>query len=166
VRHLDAASDLRGRFDTVICLECIEHILDDAKLMRDMAACLKPGGRLLLTSPNADYIPITPGDAGPFWPVETGWHVRKGYTAARLHEFCAGVGLTPRHVTFCSGFLSQKLTWGLRTLGRRNHLLGWAAILPLRWIPPLIDGVVSRLTNWPGYSICLEADKPPGAPPP
>jgi SAM-dependent methyltransferase len=33
-----------------LCLENIEHILDDRKLMRDIHACLRPGGFLLLTS--------------------------------------------------------------------------------------------------------------------
>src|SRR5689334_24813866 len=80
VRRLDTRSDLRDAFDVALCLECVEHILDDRKLIRDIAACLKPGGRLLLTTPNYDYRAITREDNGPFALAETGWHVRRGYT--------------------------------------------------------------------------------------
>src|SRR5262249_48795669 len=66
VRQLDRREDLKDQFDFVCCLEIIEHILDDRKLMRDMAFCLKPGGRLLLTTPSYYYHAITGGDNGPF----------------------------------------------------------------------------------------------------
>jgi hypothetical protein len=38
--------------------------------------------------------------------------------------------------------------------------LRFALTFPLRVLPPLFDGLVSRLTKWPGYSICLVAYKP------
>ncbi len=159
VRRLDEHADLAGQYDAVVCFECIEHILNDAKLMRDIAACLKPGGRLLLTAPNEDYIPITESDAGPFLTVETGWHVRKGYREARLRELCAESGITPMEVSYCSGFLSQKITYLLRLLARIHPILGLAAILPLRVLPPLFDPIIGRISRWPGYSICLDARK-------
>ena len=49
VRRLDERPDLAEQFDVAICCECIEHIVDDVKLMKDMARCLKPEGVLLLT---------------------------------------------------------------------------------------------------------------------
>jgi 2-polyprenyl-3-methyl-5-hydroxy-6-metoxy-1,4-benzoquinol methylase len=159
VRKLDQEHDLKNRFDSVICLECIEHILNDKKLVKDMAACLKPGGRLYLTTPNIDYIPITPSDAGPFEKEETGWHVRKGYGEKEIRELFENTGLQIQRITFCSGFLSQKITWILRTVERWNHLLALAVILPLRLLPPLFDPVIARLTKWPGYSICVVAVK-------
>jgi len=160
VRRLNEQNDLAGQHDVVVCFECIEHILDDGKLMRDIAACVKPGGRLLLTAPNEDYIPITESDAGPFHEVETGWHVRKGYREARLRELCAQAGLKPVEIGYCSGFLSQKITYLLRMLARIHSFLGLAVIFPLRMLPPFFDPGISRLSNWPGYSICLEAQKP------
>ncbi len=51
-RALDAYADLQRAFDVVVCFEVVEHILDDRKLIRDLHACLKPGGRLFLTTPN------------------------------------------------------------------------------------------------------------------
>ena len=49
VRELDQHEFYRGQFHVVLCTENIEHIIDDFRLMRAMAACLRPGGRLLLT---------------------------------------------------------------------------------------------------------------------
>ena len=59
VRELDQCQAYKGQFDVVLCTENIEHIIDDFRLMRAMAGCLKPGGRLLLTSPQLRRIPRT-----------------------------------------------------------------------------------------------------------
>lgn len=37
-------------YDKITCISTIEHVLDDAKAMREMYRVLKPGGRLLLTT--------------------------------------------------------------------------------------------------------------------
>lgn len=39
-------------FDTVICFQVIEHIKKDGRLLEEARRILKPGGRLLLTTPN------------------------------------------------------------------------------------------------------------------
>lgn len=162
VRRLDSRVDLRGIFDVVLCAETIEHILDDRKLMSDMAACLKPHGRMLLTTPYEDYRAITAGDEGPFIPDRTdGWHVRRGYTESRLMELCEEVGLSVDAVSYCSGILSQKITFLYRTLCSVHPMVGWASILPLRLLPPLFDSWLTNRLRWPFFSICLEAHKTP-----
>jgi len=55
VRRLADRSDLIGTMDVAICMENIEHVLDDFKLLCDIAQVLKPGGRLLLTTPYLMY---------------------------------------------------------------------------------------------------------------
>jgi len=159
VRQLDRRQDLVGQFDTAVLCEVIEHVLDDEKLVIDSAACLKSGGRLLLTTPNFDYRPITQEDAGPFPTDETGWHVRKGYREDDLRRLASVAGLQVEGISYCTGFLSQKITWLYRRLGRLHKTLGLAAILPLRVFPPLIDVLVTQSLAWPHYSICVEARK-------
>lgn len=39
-------------FDTVICFQVLEHIKQDAQLLAEIHRILKPGGQLLLTTPN------------------------------------------------------------------------------------------------------------------
>ena len=160
VRLLHDRKDLVGAFDVVLCLENIEHLIDDAKLMQDMAACLRPGGRLLLTTPFMHYKPITPGDMGPFSKIEDGWHVRRGYSPPMLKELCSIAGLVPERITYCSGYLSQKVTFLFRMLGSIHPLLAWALTLPLRVLPPILDWLVTPALRWPWFSICLEAYKP------
>lgn len=160
VRQLDSREDLVGQFDYAICAENIEHVIDDGRLIRSIAACLKPGGRLLLTTPFLHYRAITAEDTGPFSAAEDGWHVRRGYTAVQLRELCAHAGLMAEEISYCSGFLSQKITALQRRLARLHPLVGWAAVLPLRPLPPLLDPLVTKISGWPAYSICLEAVKP------
>ena len=162
VRDLDQITTVGTQYDVIICLECVEHILDDRKLFRDMMARLKPGGRLLLTTPNFYYHPMTAGDKGPFLTEETGWHVRRGYTSAMLQELCDESGLVCADVSHCSGVISQMVTKVWRAV---VHVGGakaaWAVTLPLRLLPVLLpDAALSRMFNWPNYSICLEAYKP------
>jgi SAM-dependent methyltransferase len=161
VRYLDARADLVGKWDIVICLENIEHIIDDRKLFKDISACLKPGGRLLLTTPYLLYRPITPEDRGPFLKEkEDGGHVRRGYTRAMLEELCVNADLIPERISYCSGFLSQKFTMILRRASKIHPIFGWAIVLPLRIFPPLFDDLIFHLFKWPNFCICLEAYKP------
>jgi len=160
VRRLDDHATALGQFDVIVNCENIEHIIDDDKLMRDIANRLKPGGFLLLTTPWFFYKPITKGDEGPFVLEETGAHVRRGYTRTMLAELCERAGLQIEEVSSCSGFVSQKLTWLLRVLERFSLPLGWLAVLPLRPLPPLLDPVLRGLFGVSDYSICLVAYKP------
>jgi hypothetical protein len=62
-------------------------------------------------------------------------------------------------VSYCSGFLSQKVTVLLRWLEKFSHAFAWVVTLPLRLLP-FLDLIVTPPLRWPGYSICLEAVKP------
>jgi 2-polyprenyl-3-methyl-5-hydroxy-6-metoxy-1,4-benzoquinol methylase len=160
VRSLHVRTDLFGKFDVAICCEVIEHIIDDSKLMRDIARCLKPQGRLLLTTPNLNLKPIDPAHAGPFPTVENGGHVRKGYTDKELDRLCREAGLCADSVSYCTGLLSQTVIRLYFQTKKVHPLLAWCAIHPLRVFPPLLDDWLSRRINYPSYSICLEAHKP------
>jgi SAM-dependent methyltransferase len=45
------ADHARPSFDTVVCLNVLEHIADDESVVRGFRECLEPGGRLLLLVP-------------------------------------------------------------------------------------------------------------------
>ena len=158
VRSLGSRTDLKGMFDVAICFECIEHILNDERLMGEMAACLKPGGKLLLTTPNVSFRPML-GD-GAISAIEDGGHVRRGYSPDDLRRISVLAGFEVEAIEYCSGLLSQKITSLLRFLLRHlPFVVGWTLILPLRIAPLLFDRVVTALTGWPGYSITLVARK-------
>ena len=159
VRELEKHPQHSGVYDVVLCAENIEHILDDAKLMRSMAACLKPGGRLLLTTPNYYYRAITRPDNGPFCETETGWHVRRGYTRSMLLELTRHAGLECEELSYCSGAISQRVTQLMRKGATIHPLVGWIVVLPLRPLTSF-DSIISRWSRTPPFSICIEAYKP------
>jgi SAM-dependent methyltransferase len=160
IRKLDERQDLVGKFDVAICCEVIEHVLDDRKLVRDIAATLKPGGYLLLTAPYLRYIAMSPGDEGPFPTYETGWHVRRGYTRAMLSELCDHANLVLEHQTYCTGLVSQYVGRLSRRLAKFSRWLSWPLVLPLRILPPILDPIVMWIIPYPQYSICIEAYRP------
>src|SRR5262249_23578776 len=50
--QMENCSDLRqARLDTVICINVLEHIEDDAKVLRNFYQLLQPGGHALLLVP-------------------------------------------------------------------------------------------------------------------
>jgi len=156
-RKLDQKKEFIEKFDFVVNTENIEHILDDKKLIVDIAACMKAGGRLLLTTPNINYYPMTSDDIGPFSKYEDGGHVRRGYSEQMLRELCEIAGLKVEKIEYCSGFVSQKVTAILRILTKiTNYQLAWIITFPLRPLVPLLD----KFFFGRGYSICLYAYKP------
>jgi len=160
VRTLDEQRHLAGQFDVVICTENIEHIIDDFRLMRALAGCLKPGGRLFLTSPNMRRKPFSSMDYGPFPDFEDGRHVRRGYNKAMLGELCADAGLLVEEIGYISGPVSVLGAYIMHHVQRVNRGLAWLAVLPLRPFPPLVDWWLGPLLGAAPFSITLEAVKP------
>ena len=162
-RHLDQQVQWRATFDYVVCTENIEHILDDHKLMRDMAMVMKDGGLLFLTTPNKNYVPIGDGDSkDKLSLVEDGGHVRVGYDENDVRTICSETGFEVVSIDYCSGFVSQKLTGFHRIMiSYVGTPAAWAVIFPLRLLPLLCDSMIGRLFGWPGYSICLVARRKP-----
>ena len=108
-------------FDVILNTENIEHLINDLSLFKAMFSKLKKGGFLLLTTPNFYYKSITDSDNGPFRKVEDGWHIRRGYSREMLKELCYQSGFKIEDISYCSGFLSQKVTFLIRIF---NKILG------------------------------------------
>ncbi|MDE5622282.1 MAG: class I SAM-dependent methyltransferase, partial [Alistipes sp.] len=67
-----------GSFDCVISFQVIEHIERDAEFVREIHRVLRPGGRFVVTTPNA-----------PMSLTRNPWHVRE-YRADELRRLLAG----------------------------------------------------------------------------
>jgi 2-polyprenyl-3-methyl-5-hydroxy-6-metoxy-1,4-benzoquinol methylase len=159
LRELESHSDALGTFDQIICLETIEHVIDDEALLERLAAMLGPGGRILLSAPFDGHRPLYTEDPRPS-PVEDGSHVRYGYSQERLRGIAADVGLQVNGERFVSGVISQKLTDLMRRLSARIGLsAAWLVVLPLRCLV-VFDGPLSRLLRYPYLSVALCAVKP------
>jgi 2-polyprenyl-3-methyl-5-hydroxy-6-metoxy-1,4-benzoquinol methylase len=139
----------------VICTENIEHILNDRKLVKDIAGCLNQKGKLLLTTPNIDFKAITKDDDAPLQTVELGGHVKRGYSRSELEALCSYANLKVIEIGFVSGFFSQRVTRLWRQLNRINPILSFVLTFPLRLLPVIFD----RFIPYTGFSITLVAEK-------
>lgn len=73
--------------DVVANLQVIEHLWDQAGFLAECARVLRPGGRLLVTTPNR--ITFSPGRDAPLNPFHT-----RELSAAELAELLVGAGFT------------------------------------------------------------------------
>ncbi|MBX9690110.1 MAG: class I SAM-dependent methyltransferase [Candidatus Obscuribacterales bacterium] len=159
IRTLLERRDLFEKFEVAVCLEVIEHIIDDRKALDGIFACLQPGGYLFLSTPNLNYIPLGKNDWGPYEEIEDGRHVRKGYSREGLETILKAAGFTDLEFSFCSGFFSQKITGFFRACCKINKNLARLLITPLRFLPFIFTEWFDRSINWPAYSICVVARK-------
>ena len=60
-----------GSLDAILCTEVLEHVTDPMAVLREFGRLLKPGGRLLLTAPQASKVHMEPyhyyGGFTHFW---------------------------------------------------------------------------------------------------
>jgi SAM-dependent methyltransferase len=158
LRRIDQLTSL-GRFNQIILFETVEHVLDDAALVRSLAACLEEGGRLLLTTPSHDHAPLF-GEGRHLSGVEDGRHVRWGYSAEQLQQLVRAAGLEPAYIQPISGVLMRTVTslmWRLSTVAGRPFAM--LATAPLRLLRPL-DRVVTHVVGLPSHCWGIVAVRP------
>jgi SAM-dependent methyltransferase len=61
-----------GMFDTVLCFETVEHFAQPARLITELGRVTRPGGIMILTTPNVAWEPVHALAA------ITGWHHSEG----------------------------------------------------------------------------------------
>ena len=115
-------------FDGVVSVEVIEPVPDDEAFVRQIARVLKPGGWLVLTTPNGDYVRNEPPEFNPD-------HLRH-YRRDELHALLAGWFATV-HVRYAikTGRFRYR---GLRSMSWRR---------PARMLDSMACNVVSRLES-------------------
>ncbi len=123
-------------FDVVLCLEVLEHLsVDPMAMMAEINRVLKPGGTLVLTTPNAvrtrnlvnSIMGEHPYGWAPFNGFDGNRHNRE-YTPREVDRLFRAAGITPGEVT----------TFGDKSRGLRRDLLKWLltpALLPFRSCP-------------------------------
>jgi len=158
LRDLDRMSGGLGMFDQIFCVEVIEHLKDDGKLLRDLSAMLKPGGKLLLSTPYEFHRRLVDERISE---VEDGGHVRFGYTIEKLREMLNSNDLDIIREQFITGAVTQQIDNLMRLIRRwtpNDRTLSWIATFPLRLFQ-IFDRPVTALTGWPHLSIALVAVK-------
>lgn len=107
----NARSGWSGRVDVAVCFSVIEHVEDPIKLLEDVRELLKPGGRLLVSTPNADdwLLELLPADYAPFFfRTVHRWYFNGGSIARAANL----AGFSDVHVRHVQRFdLSNLLMW-------------------------------------------------------
>ncbi|MBI5449257.1 class I SAM-dependent methyltransferase [Candidatus Gottesmanbacteria bacterium] len=73
------------KFETIVCLNVLEHIKDDAKAMRNMANLLVPGGYLILLVPIHPFL---------FGSIDTAIGHYRRYTSSAVTKLLQQAGLS------------------------------------------------------------------------
>ena len=108
VRQLDKFKTEK-KFDVIINLEIIEHIIDDKKLIKDMSNLLDKNGLLYLTTPNLFYSMLVKENPIKRLKVEDGHHVVRGYTFKKLEKMLEKNNLFVVHKSYIGGPFSRFL---------------------------------------------------------
>ncbi|WP_169908084.1 class I SAM-dependent methyltransferase [Metabacillus halosaccharovorans] len=78
-------------FDVITCFETIEHLSEDGNFLKKINSLLKPGGILLISSPNEDVIPC---DQNPFYKDGKNPHHYRHYTPQQLKNALSESGFS------------------------------------------------------------------------
>jgi SAM-dependent methyltransferase len=141
---------VRRQVDTVVMMNVLEHIADDAQALRDLADCVEPGGRIVIWVPG--YMQLY----GDFDRLVG--HCRR-YTPATLRQAVDAAGLDVevcRPVNFIGG-----IAWWLtvRRFGVRHASPRLARIYDATVVP--VTRVLERVFRPPfGQSVICVARRP------
>lgn len=124
-----------GCFDTVYALDVLEHVAEDAALMRELLRVTKPGGVLWISVPSRDYAAFPPFLTG-FLHRRWG-HLRPGY---RLGELLA---LAPHSVEVAV------LEWD-----EPFYRLAYIPLKALSVVAPPAARSALRLVAWLDHAFC------------
>jgi SAM-dependent methyltransferase len=113
--------------DTVLFLEVLEHLRDDAGGLREIHRVLAPSGRLVLS------VPIPPGEMNE---DEEWGHKREGYTWEEMKELLEGEGFSVvryAYSLFKFSRLAVRLVnyWRINLRAPAPFFLGWLSYLDL-----------------------------------
>lgn len=148
----DLARETR-QFDEIICYEVLEHLKDDAAVVREFFRILRPGGVLHLCCPNRMH---PRHQAEVLDLAESGGHVRQGYTAEDYSRLLEPAGFRINRI---AGIGPRSLYLADEFLRSIRNGVGDIAALPL--LPLLLPFVWLARTDPPvPFSLYARAVKP------
>jgi SAM-dependent methyltransferase len=119
------------RFDTVLCVNVLEHIEDDRTTLANFSALLQPGGRLVLFVPAHMFLYGTVDRQLGHW---------RRYTRAELREKLAQAGFGIEHLSAMN--VVGTLGWFLNNRVRRQDRVPLRQIaLYDKWIVPVAERI-------------------------
>jgi len=96
-------------YDLVVCVDVMEHILEDVQVFRNFIASMKPGAMLLISTPSDQGGSDVHGDDESSFIEE---HVRDGYNIKEIADKLRTVGFTKIETRYQYGS-PGKIAWRL-----------------------------------------------------
>lgn len=107
----NVSAEWRGKVDLAVCFSVLEHVDDPRQLLAEIREMLRPGGRVLVSTPNLDdwLVTLLPDDYAPFFFR----HVHRWYfDAAALTALAHAAGFEKVSPFYVHRFdLSNFLVW-------------------------------------------------------
>jgi SAM-dependent methyltransferase len=97
------------RFDLVLCVDVMEHILEDVEVFKNFHSSMKKGGMVLISTPS-DQGGSDVSEEGESSFIEE--HVRDGYNADEIKQKMLSAGFTKVDVQYSYG-TPGKISWRL-----------------------------------------------------
>jgi glycosyltransferase involved in cell wall biosynthesis len=149
VTDLASFPDVAGGFDSVVCLNVIEHVDDDRGALRNIRSVLSEGGRAVV------LVPQGPWNFGTL--DEVLGHKRR-YTEESLRRIAAEAGLEVEEIISFNRVSS--LPWWLNGRVLRKKNFGLLQIKIVDWITP-ISRVLDRFLPFPPLSLIAVMQRRP-----
>jgi len=145
----DAQYDLGGAFDTIVCLNVLEHIEDDRHALRQLAALLPHDGKLVVQVPNYPWL---------FGSIDATYGHFRRYTKALLMERLGSAGLRVSMIRYFNPFAIP--AWMMTAKVLRAPRLSVRAVRLFNATVPLARRL-DRLARYCGVSLIAVAERPP-----
>jgi SAM-dependent methyltransferase len=151
-----------GGFDRVVVVDMLEHVVDEAAFVAELARVTRPGGRLVVNTPHLKHTALRRVRHALGQTDEKHGHRRPGYTADGLRVLLAPWFDLESHHTysrFFSELVDTGINAGLGALGKRSSAKGmvvtgddvdrhrrlfqaYGAIHPVVWLLSRLDALV------------------------
>ena len=135
----------RGKFDTVVCLNVLEHVRDPNRSLENMAGALEPDGRLLLYVPQHQRL---------YSSLDEVLGHRRRYSRRDLTDELARAGFTVESISDFNRF--GVLGWWWNGIKRKRRNFGRVQMKVFNAMIPLLQNV-DHLLPWSGLGLLLVA---------
>lgn len=133
-----------NKYDLVMCVDVMEHILEDVTVFRNFNSAMKPGAMLLISTPSDQGGSDVHEDTGESF---IGEHVRDGYPVAEMADKLKQAGFSKMEILYSygnPGKIAWKLSMKIPMLLLNTSKI-FFVVLPI-WY--LITYPISYLLNW------------------
>jgi glycosyltransferase involved in cell wall biosynthesis len=156
VRHLDLSKEesfpaIEGRYDTVYCVNVLEHIADEGLALRNLYTALEPGGRAVVLVPQGQSI---------YGTLDAVLGHVKRYSREELASALVAAGFELESLVDFNRFTTPGWWFNGRVLRRKHFGRVQLKILNhITWLVRRID----RFLPWHGASLIAAARRPLGS---